>query len=168
MIKAKVIGLEELKKNCTAIEVAMVEAAPKALETGAGIAIAMMKRLVPVDTGKLRNSIRFTLGFGQGNVKVVSAGRNKGKAIVVGYIVAGDRTTEVSSPNAPPTRKGRKGTKRYQNALLQEFGTVKMKAHPYFFPSWRVRKTEVRRKIASELNRALKAANKQQPPAAAA
>jgi HK97 gp10 family phage protein len=51
-----------------------------------------------------------------------------------------------------PVRDGQSAT--YDYALAQEFGTVNMPAHPFFWPAWRLK----RRRFKSRMTRAAKKA----------
>lgn len=54
-----------------------------------------------------------------------------------------------------PVRKSEKGgAPMYDYALAQEYGTVDMPAHPYFWPAWRLK----RRRFKSRMTRAAKKA----------
>jgi len=141
-------GKDKFIARLKAMETALLEAAPKALEEASKIPIDMMKRQVRVDTGKLKESIRFTLGKRGGAPKSVLRRRGQGikKTSVTAYIVAGDKSTLV---------KG-KGGVLFQNARLQEFGTVNMEAKPYFFVSWRARRKEFQRAVNLFIKRAMK------------
>ena len=161
-----VTGTDELVQNIKRIEDALIAAAPKALEEGAAPVLDMMVRLVPKKTGTLARSIRFSLGAAGGapkNFKRNPRSTRPGKTYIVGYIVAGDATTIAGGKSKPPGRLNKRTGKRakpakgWQIARLQEFGTRKMKAHPYFFPSWRSQKAKVRTIIALAMNRAFKA-----------
>jgi len=161
-----VTGGDELVQNVKRIEDALIAAAPKALEEGAAPVLDMMVRLVPKNTGVLARSIRFTLGKAAGAPKTFKRNPRStrpGKTYIVGYIVAGDATPIAEGKTKPPGRLNKAKTKRakpargWQIARLQEFGTVKMRAHPYFFPSWRSQKAKVRTIIKLAMNRAFKA-----------
>lgn len=161
-----VTGTDELVANVRRIEEALIAAAPKALEDGAKPALDMMRRLVPKDTGQLARTIRFSLGAAEGAVKFGGKKRASqkrgGRHYIVGYIVAGDETT--IKKGSPPGRLNKAKTKRakpakgWQLARLQEFGTVKMKPHPFFYPSWRSQSARVRTLITLAMNRVFKAA----------
>lgn len=176
-----VTGDAELIRNIIAIEEHVQNEIPIALEEAATkITIAMMKRLVPTDTGKLRDSIRFTFGRAQGEIRRTKKPRSRegAKTRITGYIIAGDKTTMVGGGKPKPTytnkltnkvhtRKGR-AARFWQNARLQEFGTVKMKAHPYFYPAWRATKKAVAHQIMLEMRKAMKRIRGLQTPKATA
>lgn len=175
----EVTGEQALIDNVKAIEAALMAGMPKAIELACRPTIAMMKRLAPHKTGALERSIRFTLGERGGAPKTFKRGRGSrggvGKTYFIGYIVAGDETTLVSGGTPKPRGKGtgRKGKvakgQRWQNARLQEFGTVKMPANPFFYPAWRATSKDVKAGIRKTLNGIIKDALSRHPiePAAA-
>lgn len=176
----KITGIDAMIQNIERISQALEDLAPQAITEAAEIPMAMMRRLVPVDTGKLQKSIRFELGrggaaqTGKGSKRTQTLG-GVGKTYVVGYIKAGDESTMVTKGKQggkrwDKPRKGRgKGRRkgappspgpRWQNAQLQEFGTLKMAAKPFFYVSWRANKAKTKKKIGDVLSRAFKKANK--------
>jgi hypothetical protein len=50
----------------------------------------------------------------------------------------------------------RKGGPLLQNAILQEFGTANMPAHPALFPAFRANRTRVKRRINAAVKRGAK------------
>lgn len=113
-------------------------ALPAAFEASIKAAEAMadnMRRAVPMESGKLRESIRI---------------EPMPPRIV--YIKAGGPLT------TKPVRKGFKGT--YDYALAQEFGTRKERARPFFWPMWRLNKRSARTNINRAMKKAIEAAAK--------
>jgi HK97 gp10 family phage protein len=157
----KVQGLDQIVARVEFLSTELEAAAPEALAQGAEIVMAMMRRLAPEDTGKLRRSIRFVIGRGGDARTSVRRSGSFGRTQAVGTILAGDETTLVSGSRG--ARKGGKAGRRWQNARLQEFGTQKMPAHPYFFPAWRAQKAKARQKIGAILAGAYRKAKRQQP-----
>lgn len=105
-------------------------AAELAAEQGAEEAAAAMRYLAPVDEKELINSIRV---------------EEPDNPNFIGRIVkAGDETTIVTNERGV----------RFQNARLQEDGTVKMPANPYFNPAWRLVKTRVRGRVTRAIRKA--------------
>ncbi len=105
-----------------------------ALATSAQEIVALAKRLVPVGTGALRDSIGWTFGKApEGSMVLAEAN-------------FGDLSVTVFA-----------GNHKAFYARWVEFGTVKMKAEPYFFVSYRT----VRKRAKSRISRATtKAAKK--------
>jgi HK97 gp10 family phage protein len=160
----KILGAEDIVANVERIGREMEAIAPKAIEKAAEEPMAMMRRLVPVRTGKLQKTIRFSLGFRQGAPRSSFTRTGKvRKTTVVGFIVAGDATTLVGGKaHRAKAGFGRRSAKQqqWQLARLIEFGTTSMSAQPFFFPAWRANKRKVKAIIALELRKALKAAKK--------
>lgn len=141
-----VIGLDRLKRKLTLVIPAQVEkATAAAMEVGADEIVAMMRRLVPVDTGQLRNSIGWTWGDPPKGAMVLgkskSAGGDGRKVIT---IYAGNEQTVVGSRS------------QFQLARLQEFGTQAMSAQPFFFPAYRALRKRVRGRITRQMKKAIK------------
>lgn len=141
-----VIGLDRLKRKLTLVIPAQVEkATAAAMEVGADEIVAMMRRLVPVDTGQLRNSIGWTWGDPPKGAMVLgkskSAGGDGRKVIT---IYAGNEQTVVGSRS------------QFQLARLQEFGTQAMFAQPFFFPAYRALRKRVRGRITRQMKKAIK------------
>lgn len=141
-----IIGLARLKRKLTVTIPAHVEkATADAMEQGAEELVGMMKRLVPVDTGALRDSIGWTWGDAPAGAMVL--GRSKpagGKGRKVITIYAGNTQTLVG------------GREQFQLARLQEFGTQAMNAQPYFFSSYRALRKRVRGRITRNMKKAIK------------
>lgn len=105
-------------------------AAELAAEQGAEEAAAAMRYLAPTDERELINSIRV---------------EEPDRPEFIGRIVkAGDETTIVTNE---------RGVK-FQNAKLQEDGTVNMPANPYFNPGWRMVRSRVRGRVTRAIRKA--------------
>jgi HK97 gp10 family phage protein len=94
---------------------------------------ADMRNKAPVKTGRLRDSIR------------VEEDANKQRAI----IRAGGPSTTV------PVRKGVSAS--YDYALAQEWGTQKLEAQPFFYPTWRADRPKAATRIKATLKKAIEA-----------
>jgi HK97 gp10 family phage protein len=125
-------GVRELNKAVAAMPKRVENAARKAMEKGADELVAMMKRLVPVDSGDLRNSIAWKWGEPP-----------KGAIVLA---------------ESAPTERGLKITVYATDfkARWIEFGTVKMGAQPFFFPSYRSLRKRIRSRIQREMKKAIK------------
>lgn len=117
----------------------------KELEAQAAKVVADMKRLVPVDSGALRDSIGWT--WGDAPKGSISVGQVRGRqyARMTITIYAGTRDKSLGSADAFYAR-------------FQEFGTVKMPANPFFYPAWRANKTRVKASLTRAVKRAVKRA----------
>ena len=121
-------------------------AAAKAMEKGAEELVAMMRRLVPIDQGALRDSIGWTWGNAPAGSITIGTVRGRAYGTMRITIYAGNKNTLVDG----------QGGFQFQNALLQEFGTKNAPANPYFYVSWRTLKRRVRSRITRETRKALK------------
>lgn len=127
-------GVDALTRKLTVVIPAKVEAATRAaMEKGADELVAMMKRLAPVDSGDLRDSIAWTWGAAPRNSIVLAKSSPDGKGMRI-VVYAGDDFAFY--------------------ARMVEFGTVKSAAQPFFFPSYRAMK----KRIKSRVNRAMRKA----------
>lgn len=129
-------GLDRLKARFDAIPVKVREAATKALEKSAEEIVQTMRRFAPVDEGDLRDSIGWTWGDAPKGTLTIGTvgGREYGTLRITIYAGGGDAF----------------------HASFQEFGTVKMAAHPFFFPAWRARKPRIRARISRAISKAIK------------
>lgn len=127
---AKIEGLDRLKRRLARLPAKMKAEVKVSLEQSADELVAMQKRLVPIDQGDLRDSIR----------------KEEGRHELSVTVTAGGPAT---------TRRVRKGADvSYDYALGQEFGTTDMPAQPFFFPAYRA----LRRRIRGRTSRAVRKA----------
>lgn len=118
--RTSVKGLEELKAKLERIPQKTRDLMRLSLAKGADDITSMMRRLVPVRTGELRKSI----GWRWGNIKGVSQGGDR------------DLTLTIYA-----------GSDKAFYARWIEFGTVKMNAQAYFFPSYRALRASVKKDL---------------------
>ena len=108
----------------------------QARKSGEDVA-ASMRYLAPREDGDLQGSIRVE------DANLVPTRR--GARGFVGVIVkAGDASTIAISASGG----------KFQNARLQEFGTRRMPANPYFYPAWRANRRRVRSALARAARKA--------------
>ncbi|SEQ33108.1 phage protein, HK97 gp10 family [Faunimonas pinastri] len=132
---AKVRNRERLAKVLQALPARVKEATKAALAQNADELVLLQKRLVVVDKGVLRDSITAT-----------ELSEEKG---YLGYQVqAGGPTT------TRPVREGAGVT--YDYALAVEFGTEKMAAEPFFYPSYRANKKRFKSRVTRAMRKAIK------------
>lgn len=133
-------GLKSLERKLTrTIPQKVREATRQAMEKGADEVVATMKNYVPVDTGRLRDSIAWTWGDAPSGAVVVGQSSSIGD---------GERITIYA---------GVRGNNNYDQGFyvrFVEFGTRAMHAQPFFFPAWRLNK----RRVKSQITRAMKKA----------
>lgn len=133
-MKVKVLNVDRLNRKLAALPAAVKVEIRPALEKSADEIAALARRLVPVDSGDLRDSIGWTWG---------TAPRG---AISLGTVKAGDLTITVYAGNSEAFY-----------ARWVEFGTVKTSAQPFFYPAYRA----MRKRAKSRIKRAgTKAAKK--------
>lgn len=118
-------------------------AAAYAMEEGAAELVAEMKRLAPVQSGALRDSIGWTWGdvpAGSFTIADVRSGKNAGEqyATLRIRIYAGSREAFY--------------------ARWQEFGTKDQPAQPFFFVAWKAHRTKFRKRIRDAVRTAIKEA----------
>ncbi|OWJ78419.1 HK97-gp10 family putative phage morphogenesis protein [Haematobacter genomosp. 1] len=141
-------GLEKLRARFRALPRAVQEAATQTLEQNANEIVAMMRRLVPKDSGRLAASIGWTWGDApEGSISVGSvAGSPDSERRITIY--AGSAQTMVTNSRGM----------KFQLAKLQEFGTKKMPANPFFYHAIRVKRKEGRKRMSARISRAAKKA----------
>ena len=108
-----------------------------ALAEQADEVVKMMKRLVPVDEGDLRDSIGWTWGRAPGGSGIVAS---------VTSSLGGDLTITIFAGDA----------KKAFQARWIEFGTVNMAAQPFFHVSWRASRKSARRKVRAAVRQAVR------------
>lgn len=102
--------------------------------TQAALLAASQRRVVPVEEGDLRQSIR------------VEKGRRKFQVLVK---AGGPLTTK-------PVRNSEKGNSpTYDYALAQEFGTEKMPKNPFFYPVYRARRKDIKAAVRKAVKKAV-------------
>lgn len=120
-----------------------VEAARAAMEEAAQEVVDEMRRLAPKESGDLVRSISWTWGDvppGSFMIDEIRSGKNQGDqyATLRIKIYAGDKDAFY--------------------ARFQEFGTVDMSAHPFFFPGWKAKRAAFRKKIRDRVRAAIREA----------
>ncbi|MCF6126065.1 HK97 gp10 family phage protein [Mesorhizobium sp. M7A.F.Ca.CA.001.07.2.1] len=131
-----ILRLAKLQRKLTALPKVARDMIRAAMEKQADIIVAMMKSLVPVDRGELRDSIGWTWGKAPKGSYVVA---------VVKASLGGDLTLTIFA-----------GNEVAYYARWQEHGTQEMPAQPYFFVSWRANKKGSSRAIRAAVNKAAK------------
>ncbi len=129
-----VLNLARLQRKLDRLPKATMEAIRMAMERQADIIVAMMKSLVPVDTGDLRDSIGWTWGKAPRGSSIVST---------VKASLGGDLTITIYAG----------GAEAFQARWI-EHGTQKMAAQPYFYVSWRANKRGAGRAVRTAVRKA--------------
>lgn len=131
-----VTGIAAMKAKLARIPAIVESRARDAMEKGADEIVAMMKRLVPVEHGDLRDSIGWNWDSNPAGTKIIGTARSRTEGNLRLVIYAGD-------------------DKAFY-ARMQEFGTVKMPASPFFFVSYRTLKARAKRRVVLASRKALK------------
>ncbi|QNQ43052.1 HK97 gp10 family phage protein [Brucella intermedia] len=144
-----ILGLKSLNRKLKALP-ALAEAAIKlAMEQGADEIVAMMKRLVPVDNGDLRDSIGWTWGDAPSYSQRVGAVKSKTGNLKI-TIYAGNSKVRyahlVEFGSAPHVNGG-------MFAGSQNPGA---KAQPFFFVSFRALRRRTKSRITRAINKSAK------------
>lgn len=136
-------GLKRLERKLKrTIPAKAIEFTRKAMEQSADEIVAMMKRLVPVDSGALRNSIGWTWGDAPKGAMVIAKSRGRSDGLRI-TIYAGTRDKALGAGDA-------------YYARFVEFGTQAMKAQPYFFVSWRALRRRAKSRIGRQMRKGIK------------
>ena len=130
-------GLPELRRKFTqTIPEEVRKSATDALERGAQEIVDLARSLVPVDKGDLRESIGWTWGDApSGSLTLGTVGGQEYGTLQITIYAGNDEAFY---------------------ARWLEFGTSKMRAHPYFFPAYRTLRRRVRGRITRSISGAIK------------
>ena len=134
----KISGRDKLKAKLMAIPKVARAEIRKALEKSAAEIAATQQSFAPFVSGALRASIGYTFGNyrpDNANVRGVASG------------VVGD-------PDLSVTIHAGDATAWY--AAFVEFGTVRTRAQPFFFPAWRLGRRRARNRISRAITKAAK------------
>nr|WP_278520720.1 HK97-gp10 family putative phage morphogenesis protein [Brucella anthropi] len=134
---AKVIGVAKLRRKLEALVAVGRDEIKRAMETSADEIVALAKNLVPVDKGDLKDSIGWTWGKAP-----------KG-AMTLGTV----QSNEVDSGFTITIFAG--NSEAYYSRWV-EFGTQKMTAQPYFYPSYRALRRRSKSRVTRAVTKAIK------------
>jgi HK97 gp10 family phage protein len=127
--------IEKLKRRMDAIPAAVREAVKPALEQSGQELVEAMQHLAPVDTGALQRSIVMT----------------KGGAATPPYSQPGG--SHIVPDNAVAITAGNTEV-RY--AHLEEYGTTRAPAQPFFWPSYRLFKNRIAQRTKRAISKAVR------------
>jgi hypothetical protein len=145
---AKIEGREKLRAKFKALPQAARDAIGKAVRQSAEDLVGLQQRLVPIEKGTLRDSIRFEIFEGEEF-----------------------RATVIAGGTAATRRELRKGSGRFTDeAVLAEFGTHAHRAggkfrgalipaeppRAFFYPAWRAMKKPIKSRISRAITSAAK------------
>lgn len=134
----KILNLARLNNKLRRLPDAPKKEIRAALARAAERMTAMMRNLVPVDEGKLRDSIGWTFG------KVPRGSLTIGK--LVSANLGGDLTVTVYAGEDDPNGA-------YYSRFV-EFGTQVSAAQPFFFVSYRAQRRSARRAVTTAVRKA--------------
>lgn len=138
----KIQGLDRLKRKLTQLPVVAKKMIRQQMEKTAEEIVAMMKNLVPVDDGKLRDSIGWTWGKAPKGSITLAAVKSTAADGMTLTIYAGNK-------EAYYARWVEFGTARHENGGLfagsEHPGTT---AQPFFYVSWRANKRRAVRAVS--------------------
>lgn len=134
---AKVIGVAKLRRKLEALVAVGRDEIKRAMETSADEIVALAKNLVPVDKGDLKDSIGWTWG------KAPKGAMTLGKVQSDG--VDSEFTITIFAGNSEA-----------YYARWVEFGTQKMAAQPYFYPSYRALRRRSKSRVTRAVTKAIK------------
>lgn len=138
-------GVEQLRARFRRIPAALQAELTRVMEAQATKIVADMKRLAPEDSGALRDSIGWTWGdVPSGAMTVGRVAPSKGEKVLSIKIYAGTRDKSLGDQDA-------------FYALFQEFGTQKMQANPFFWPTWRRSRSRARSALSRAVRKAIEA-----------
>lgn len=131
-----VLGLDRLRRKLTRTIPSSVRSRTReAMARSAREIVDMMEALAPHDTGTLKGSIGWTWGQAPSG-SIVVAQSDGGDTDMRITIYAGDQDAFY--------------------ARFIEFGTMNMRPHPFFYPSWRANRVRARRRINTAMRRAIR------------
>lgn len=134
-------GLSKLQQRLRALPIQLRAAARAALEKNANEIVAMMKRLAPVESGALRDSIGWTWGRAPKGSMTVGTVADSEDADLRITVYAGTRDKSLGDRDA-------------FYAFFQEFGTKQMPANPFFWPSVRANRQRAKSRVSREVRKA--------------
>lgn len=151
---AQVQGLDRLNRKLALLPIVAQRKIRDAMQDGAREIVAMMKSLVSVDSGDLRNSIDWTWGAAPKGSLTIATVRGRGMSSTGSEntitIYAGDAEAFyarfVEFGTAAHTAGG-----MFAGATIPAIG-----ASPFFFVSYRANRKRVKRKITQAVNKAAK------------
>ncbi|MDZ4382805.1 MAG: HK97-gp10 family putative phage morphogenesis protein [Parvibaculum sp.] len=153
----------KVKRRLKAIVEAARPAITKEMASAASEVVTLMRRLVPVASGTLRDSIDWTYGNPPAT-RATGAFRPKGEvgdSRSVVSIYAGDddafyaRFVEFGTQGGPAGKKVRDASGRKRKLRRTHPGTD---AQPFFFPAWRAKRPEIKKRIRKAQRKAVKKA----------
>lgn len=155
---SRVEGLGRLRKKLQAMPDAARAQIVQAMEQSAEEVCEMARRLAPVDKGDLRKSIGWTWGDPPKGAIVIARTRpKKNESDLRLTIYAGDdeafyaRWVEFGTKPHNVAKGG--GNKSFKGEAREHPGA---RAHPFFFPAYRVNRKKAKSRVSRAINKAAK------------
>lgn len=145
---ARNASVERLKARLARVPAAARAAIDAEIEKQAGQIVTNMRLKAPVGTGTLRRSIGWKKGVMRATI--MAGGEPTAKDSGAGVV----RSFFLGIRDGLRGRKTRKDGK-YDYAFAVEFGTQKMKAQPFFFPTWRRARGSAGKAIKASIKKAI-------------
>lgn len=156
MSQERINSVERFKRLTRELQLEVAREAIAELDAAADELVEQMQAVVPVGkTGNLRKSIRKATTDRPTRVKILAGGPLTTKEFRKGAAFA--RDVVLGSGDTRGIAKGGSGRLKYDYSRAIEFGTKDQPAHPFFWPSWRLRrkriKSRMRRKITATIKK---------------
>lgn len=149
-------GINDLNKKVAQIPKRIEVAARRAMEKGAEELVEMMKRLVPKDSGDLRDSIGWTWGNAPAGAKVIAQSDPDERGLKITVYAGNERAyyaAWVEFGTAPHNVAKGGGNKSFKGAATGHPGS---RAQPFFFPSYRSLRKRIQSRIKRETRKSMK------------
>jgi HK97 gp10 family phage protein len=151
-------GIAEMNRKFAAIPKRVENAAKQAMEKGAEELVAMMKRLVPVDTGQLRDSIGWTWGNAPNGATVFTESEPDSRGLKITVYATDYIARWVEFGTKPHNIATGGGTVLGKKAAAAGGGDMHpgSRAQPFFFPAYRSLRKRIQSRIRREMKKAIK------------
>lgn len=149
-------GISNLNKKVAEIPKRIDRAAKSAMEAGAQELVDMMRRIVPVDDGDLRDSIGWTWGNAPKGAKVITQSDPDEHGLRITVYAGNEKAfyaAWVEFGVAPHNIAKGGGNKSFKGEGKSHPGS---RAHPFFFPSYRSLRKRIKSRIKRETRKAMK------------
>lgn len=150
----KVIGLDKLNRKLALLPIVARKRIREAMQQGADEIVAMMKSLVAVDSGDLRDSIGWTWGSAPKGALTIATVRGQGMRSTGGENII---TIYAGNADAYHGRFVEFGTAAHTAGGMFAGATIPaIAASPFFFVSFRANRKRVKGRITRSVNKAAK------------
>ena len=151
-------GIADMNKKFAAIPKRVENAAKKAMEKGATELVAMMKRLVPVDEGDLRDSIAWKWGEAPKGALVFTETEPTERGLKITVYATDFKARWIEFGTKPHNIAKGGGTVAGKKQLADGAGRLHKggRAQPFFFPSYRALRKRIQSRIRREMKKAIK------------